>query len=96
MGTSNAILLPERFDYSFFQSFEQQILSLLGEQQATEEEIVLDFAQVQYLDSSALGMMVMANKQAEEKSMRIVLVNLQGLAAEIVAIARLDQMFIIR
>lgn len=96
MTHTNCILLPERFDYSFFQNFEKQLQALLATPSLPEQEILLDFAEVSYLDSAALGMMVMSNKQAEEKGVRMVLTNVHGLAAEIVSIAKLDQLFIIR
>lgn len=58
---SATITLSGRFDYSYHRQFSQEQTVLLNTD--VLQEIILDFSRVEYLDSSALGMMVMLQKK---------------------------------
>lgn len=61
MSESVNFMLPERFDYSFHRQFNEGCNDYIAN--ANLNEIILDFSRVGYLDSSALGMLVMVQKK---------------------------------
>ncbi|KGK43151.1 hypothetical protein LH51_02360 [Nitrincola sp. A-D6] len=92
--TTLSIKLPERFDFSYHKEFYNKIAQVLADQKLQEVEV--DFAQVDYLDSSALGMLVMLQKKCAEVSKQVVVVNASGLAAEILKVANMEKIVEIR
>ncbi|KAA0875671.1 STAS domain-containing protein [Nitrincola tapanii] len=95
MSEQQALLkLPERFDFSFHKTFYSLSQDIF--RQAQSSEILVDFANVQYLDSSALGMIVMLQKKAAESGRKVVLINARGNAAEILEIANMGKLVQIR
>ena len=89
-----SIKLPERFDFSYHKEFYNKISQVLAETRVKEVEV--DFAHVDYLDSSALGMLVMLQKKCAEVSKHVVVVNASGLAADILKIANMEKIVEIR
>ncbi|MES2825744.1 MAG: STAS domain-containing protein [Pseudomonadota bacterium] len=61
MSEQKIIRLPGRFYYNYHRTFSDAYSKFLDEISVTE--IVLDFSLVEYLDSSALGMMVLMQKK---------------------------------
>ena len=57
----NTIVLPERFDFSYHSTFSDVYPKVLGN--GEQSAVMLDFSRVNYIDSSALGMMVLVNKR---------------------------------
>ena len=55
-----------------------------------------DFSQVEYLDSSALGMLVMLQKKCAEQNKKVVIVNASGTPFEILQVANMDKIVEIR
>lgn len=87
---SNTISLPERFDFSSHKTFTDTYSKLL--ETTTNSTITVDFRQVVYLDSSALGMLILLNKRAKEKSCSVEIVNAKGNAKDILKIANFDKL----
>ncbi|MBC3765452.1 STAS domain-containing protein [Neptunicella marina] len=83
--------LPEKFDFGFNKEFMQQYQSGLSREGVTR--IVLDFNRVTYLDSSALGMMVLLQKRAKEKNIRAVVRCAKGTANEVLKMANFQKLF---
>lgn len=61
MNLKRSFRLPNRFDSSYHTSFNKQCDELLNAND--EVDIELDFSQVQHLDSSAVGMLVLLAKR---------------------------------
>ena len=59
MSQAAVISIPERFDFSTHKWFTETYDKAL----VTSKEIVLDFSRVTYIDSSALGMMVLLHRK---------------------------------
>jgi len=59
-------------------------------------EIVIDFGEVDYLDSSALGMLLLLREKADGASKRVVLAGLQGTVKQVLEIANFGKLFSIR
>ena len=55
--------------------------------------LVLDFAEVGYMSSSALGMLITLNKRVREKDGRLWLCNIKPSIKEVFTITRLDEVF---
>ncbi len=91
---STTIAIPERFDFSFHKSFTEQYNKLLDTSKGAT--ITLDFSRVMYLDSAALGMIVLLQKRAKANSCDVEIVSAQGTALEILEIANFDKMVNIR
>lgn len=87
----STITLPERFDFNYHSTFTGAYPKLL--ENSESRTLVLDFSRVTYLDSSALGMMVLVNKKAKAAGKEVVISNAKGPALEILKVANFDQKF---
>ena len=87
----SSIVLPERFDFSYHTTFTEHYTKILAE--SSGGEITVDFAKVSYLDSSALGMLVLLNKRAAAKNRKVVISNARGTAMEVLRIANFEKVF---
>ena len=90
MNSKRSFRLPNRFDFSYHTIFNKQCEELLNGQD--EGDIELDFSQVQYLDSSALGMLVLlAKKNAGKK--KLVIRGANGAALDILNMANMHKLY---
>ena len=85
------IHVPERFDFSYHKKFTEQYQSVLDTNDT--KEIALDFSKVGYLDSSALGMMVLFQKKAKSMNIKVRIRGARESAREILQIANFDRLF---
>lgn len=58
-------------------------------------EIVIDFGRVDYLDSSALGMLLLLREKAEAAGKKVKLTNLSGSVKQVIEIANFGKLFTI-
>lgn len=91
MSELETLRLPSRFDYSFHRQFGELYAPLIDI--LTCKEIVLDFTQVEYLDSSALGMMVLLQKKFSTNSRKIRIKGARGATDEILKMANMQKIF---
>lgn len=94
MTEKQTIRLPERFDFSFHKNFNAAYEPMLIEQSLKELE--LDFNQVMYLDSSALGMMVLLAKKFSGTRVSLTISGARGTAKDIIEMANLAKLFEIK
>ncbi|MFQ3234637.1 MAG: anti-anti-sigma factor [Paraglaciecola sp.] len=85
------IQIHERFDFGYYKEFTEQYQKALAENNV--DEIVLDFRCVEYLDSSALGMMVLLHKKAKSNNVSVKISGTKERTMEILQIANFDQLF---
>jgi len=71
--------------------FTDQANQLIQDEQT--KTIILDFSRTSYLDSSALGMLVLINKKAKAKSIHCVIQGAKGNAMDILQMANFNQLF---
>ena len=83
--------LPERFDFGYHSEFTEQYQARLADERVSE--ITLDFSRVGYLDSSALGMMVMFQKKAKSQNVSVKIKGAKDSAKDILQIANFDRLF---
>ncbi|MCW8092992.1 STAS domain-containing protein [Alteromonas sp. ASW11-130] len=85
------IRLPSKFDFSQHKTFTEQYENVLAED--SKVPIQLDFSAVEYLDSAALGMMVLLRKKAVVKNREVQMKNVRGTAYELLSMANFQKLF---
>lgn len=89
MSESKSLGLPSRFDYSYHKQFNSQCSELIDNPNLTE--IILDFGIVEYLDSSALGMLVIMQKKAVNAGKKLKIRRARGTSEEILKMANIEK-----
>lgn len=93
-GSTGRLLLSGQFDFSAHRDFRQacdEILSSSG-----VREILVDFQQVDYLDSSALGMLLLLKEKASGAGKALALINCRDTVRQVLEIACFGKIFTIR
>ncbi len=90
MSNSQLVKLPSKFDYAYHKYFNETCGLLINSDDTTE--IVLDFILVEYMDSSALGMLVMMQKKASNAHKKIKIKNAKGAIEEILRMANIQKL----
>ena len=88
------IRLPNRFDFSHHKLFFKHTEEALARSEIKAIEI--DFSQVQYLDSSALGMLLLLKEKIAAASKTLALVNCRDTVKQVLEIACFGKIFTIR
>ncbi len=83
--------LNGRFDFNAHKVFRETYQQLLDE--TSVKSITLDLNQVEYLDSSALGMLLQLKEKSDALKKVIKLQNCSQLAKDVLAIANFDKLF---
>lgn len=83
--------LQGRFDFSKYTMFKEEQSEVL--EKPDVERIVLDFGQLQYLDSAALGVMLVLLDRAREVGKTVSIRGASGVVREILDVAHFDRMF---
>jgi anti-anti-sigma factor len=91
MSDIEVLRLPSRFDYSYHRQFGEMYAPLLESEAC--KEVVLDFTQVEYLDSSALGMMVLLQKKFSTSNKKVKIKGARGATDEILKMANMPKLF---
>ncbi|HSC69305.1 MAG TPA: STAS domain-containing protein [Cellvibrio sp.] len=89
--TTGLITLPNRFDYSYHNEFQRQCIEHIDS--LSVKEIVFDFSRVEYVDSAALGMMMMWHRRAVAANKRTSIKGAKGAAAQILEMANMQRIF---
>jgi anti-sigma B factor antagonist len=80
-------------DESVIQQISQDLIELLGKTEETN--VVLDFDQVRFMSSSALGMLIKVNKKCKEFKIDLKLCNIAPDIMQVFKITRLDKILAI-
>jgi HptB-dependent secretion and biofilm anti anti-sigma factor len=83
--------LSGRFDFSLFRSFRALYEPLLDD--ADINVIELDFAAVEYLDSAALGMLLMLRDKGAKLGKKVVLSHCSSTVQQLLEVANFHQLF---
>ncbi|GLR64333.1 STAS domain-containing protein [Marinospirillum insulare] len=94
MSNLSVVRIPERFDFSCHKKFNENTEQVLKNTQV--KVISLDFSQVTYLDSAALGMVVYLHKKAAAANKKIEIINASGVALEILMVANINKLIEIK
>lgn len=88
------IRLTGRFDFSGHREFRHCYEAAL--QEPAVRKIDVDLNSVEYLDSSALGMLLLLKEQADARALPVSLLNCSGMVKEILDVANFGVMFSMR
>lgn len=92
-GSVATIKLAGRFTFAEHRPFREAIKAQI-EGNCTALEI--DFGMVEYLDSAALGMLLLAREGAANIGKTVSLVNCSGMAKQVLDVANFQKLFAIR
>ena len=90
-GTVARLSLEGRIDFHSHREFRTAYEAILTEK--TINEIEIDFDKVDYLDSSALGMLLLLREKAEANDKKISLTNTSGSVKQVLEIANFGKLF---
>ncbi len=88
------VALEGRFDFSSHREFRECYEGLLAN--PAVKGLHIDFNKVDYLDSSALGMLLLLREKAETHGKQVGLGGVQGIVKQVLDIANFDKLFTIR
>ncbi len=93
-GSRAVLNLNGRFDFHSHRDFRSAYENVM---EGTEvRDIEINFRQVDYLDSSALGMLLLLREKAEVAGKNVALVGLQGMVKQVLEIANFGKLFTVR
>src|SRR5688572_4813122 len=93
-GAVAKIQLRGRFDFGSHREFKTSYEAPLG---ATEvNELHIDMGGVEYLDSSALGMLLILKERAGAYNKRVAIINCRGAVRQVLDIANFSKLFQIK
>lgn len=91
LGDTAVLALDGRFDFSAHRDFRSAYGEALSN--GAIKEIAIDFAKVQYMDSAALGMLLLLRQGAEENRKTISLRGAAGSVLKVLEIANFGKLF---
>lgn len=91
---SARIAMSGRFDFEVHRDFKHAYMTLLGKHAVREIEI--EMSKVNYLDSAALGMLMLLHERAKEVNKPVVLLNASGEATQVMEVANFSKIFTIK
>ncbi len=83
------IMLDERFDFSCHGEFRDAYQSI----DLSQFEITIDFAKTEYIDSAAIGMLLVLREHAGGDKAKITFRSCRPSVRQIIEITRLDKLF---
>jgi anti-anti-sigma factor len=92
-GNQAKLTLNGRFDFNMHREFKEAYMALLNDDTLTSIEIGL--AEVDYLDSSALGMLLMLRERALNVNKQVSLSNPNKMVSQVLDIANFHKLFTI-
>ena len=91
---SDVISIPARFDFRLARDFGSTVDHVFS--RGTGQEIIVDFARTDYLDSSALGMLLVLRDRARSKGKAVILTSATGAVKKSLEIAHFKKLFLFR
>lgn len=88
------IAMSGRFDFEVHRDFKGAYMPLLDD--AALHEIEIEMNKVDYLDSAALGMLMLLNERAKEASKPVTLLNPSRVVSQVLEVANFGKIFNIR
>ena len=88
---SATITLSGRFDFNVNKEFRTAYESFLGKNNV--KTIELDFSGVEFIDSSALGMLLVLREKATETGQALKLANCRGTIRQVLDVAHFERFF---
>lgn len=89
-----SIVMKGRFDFQIHREFKDAYTRLF--ENAGVKLIEIEMSQLDYLDSSALGMLMLLNERAKAVNKSIALVNPSDVVNQVLEVANFNRLFTIR
>ena len=89
-GGKTVVALRGRFDFNAHREFREAVDKAMAE---SAGEVCIDLADVDYLDSSALGMLLMLRDKAKSAGKSVSLANCRGAVKQVIDIANFGKLF---
>jgi anti-anti-sigma factor len=89
-GDVSRLILSGRFDFNSHREFRNACDGVLQEDIS---EIEVDFSRVDYLDSSALGMLLLLREKANNVNKKVSLANCKGIVQQVLEVANFQKLF---
>ena len=83
-----------RFDFQVHREFKDAYSALLAN--SAVKEIEIEMSRVEYLDSSALGMLILLNERAKEAKKSVVLQSPSAVVEQVLNVANFGKIFTIK
>jgi len=88
------ISMSGRFDFQVHREFKESYTPLIDN--VAVREIEVEMSRVDYLDSSALGMLMLLNERAKGANKAVSLLNTSGVVSQVLEVANFSRIFNIR
>lgn len=88
------ITMIGRFDFQVHREFKDAYTPLLSN--AAVREVEVEMSKVVYLDSSALGMLMLLNERVKEVNKSVTLLNVSNVVAQVLEVANFSKIFNIK
>ncbi|MDD2915750.1 MAG: STAS domain-containing protein [Gallionella sp.] len=88
---SARISMSGRFDFKVHRDFKEAYIHLLDN--AAVHEIEVDMGNVEYMDSSALGMLLLLHERASALNKNVSLLNTTGAVSKLLEVANFNKVF---
>ena len=89
-----SILMKGRFDFQIHREFKDAYTKLF--ENSSVKLIEIEMSRLDYLDSSALGMLMLLNERAKAVNKSIALVNPSEVVTQVLEVANFNRLFTIR
>lgn len=89
-ATGGVIYLTNRFDRALHREFRDAVIEAIKHPAAV---VTVDLGSVSYIDSSALGMLLMLREMAEKAGKQVSLANCRGNVLRVINFAQFDKFF---
>ncbi|MBL8384931.1 MAG: STAS domain-containing protein [Burkholderiales bacterium] len=86
-----SLTLKGRFDFTCHRGFKQAYEEAFSGNEVTE--VVVDLREVDYLDSSALGMLLLLRDKGKSMGKQVSLANCAGTVRDVLRVANFDKLF---
>jgi anti-anti-sigma factor len=88
---SGRISMSDTFDFKMHRDFKNAYLPLLGN--ATLQEIEIEMSKVEFLDSSAPGMLMLLKERASAANKTVTLLCVSGIVSQLLEVANFSKVF---
>lgn len=82
---------PAQFNFQNHRDFRETCKTVLADDKVTA--LVIDFKDVEYIDSSVLGSLMFVKERLDQKQRAIRLINCRGMVKAVMEVASFDRMF---
>lgn len=90
-GTTITIQIKGRFDFDIHKEFRDAYEKLAAQTQ--HPKFVIDLMETEYMDSSALGMLLLLRDHAGSDKSKVMIINCDKVTKEVLDIANFDKLF---